>query len=156
MYPQLPGSAADMRRAGAPGQRMPSQRDPAPLAGGPTSGPCPRVVHTDSPAGQRRDVRWPGRRRGDRGDHRAHRPVRGWPGNTDGAPGGALILVADRSREVPVGAAAVGPGADEWISEASGAIRASVPPRMLADVVHPFPTFAQSYGVPPRDPVAQL
>jgi dihydrolipoamide dehydrogenase len=50
----------------------------------------------------------------------------------------------------------VGPGADEWISEASVAIRASVPLRMLADVVHPFPTFAQSYEVPLRDLVSQL
>ena len=76
--------------------------------------------------------------------------------NTDGTPGGVLILVADRAREVLAGAAAVGPGADEWISEASVAIRASVPLRMLADVVHPFPTFAQSYEVPLRDLVSQL
>jgi hypothetical protein len=27
---------------------------------------------------------------------------------------------------------------------------------MLADVVHPFPTFAQSYEVPLRDLVSQL
>jgi pyruvate/2-oxoglutarate dehydrogenase complex dihydrolipoamide dehydrogenase (E3) component len=76
--------------------------------------------------------------------------------NTDGTPGGVLILVADRAREVLAGAAAVGPGADEWISEASVAIRASVPLRMLADVVHPFPTFAQSYEVPLRALVSQL
>ena len=76
--------------------------------------------------------------------------------NTDGTPGGVLILVADRARELLAGAAAVGPGADEWISEAGVAIRASVPLRMLADVVHPFPTFAQSYEVPLRDLVAQL
>jgi hypothetical protein len=49
---------------------------------------------------------------------------------------------------VLVGAAGVGPGADDWISEASVAIRASVPLRMLADVVHPFPTVAQGYEVP--------
>ena len=36
------------------------------------------------------------------------------------------------------------------------AIRASVPLRMLADVVHPFPTVAQGYGVPLRELVAQL
>jgi dihydrolipoamide dehydrogenase len=76
--------------------------------------------------------------------------------NTDGTPGGVLVLVADRTREVLAGAAAVGPGADEWISEASVAIRASVPLRMLADVVHPFPTFAQSYEVPLRARVSQL
>jgi pyruvate/2-oxoglutarate dehydrogenase complex dihydrolipoamide dehydrogenase (E3) component len=76
--------------------------------------------------------------------------------NTDGASGGLLLLVADRAREVLVGAAAVGPGADDWISEASVAIRAEVPLRVLADVVHPFPSYAQGYEVPLRDLTARL
>jgi dihydrolipoamide dehydrogenase len=70
--------------------------------------------------------------------------------NTDGAAGGLLMLVADRARGVLIGAAGVGPGADDWISEASVAIRASVPLGTLADVVHPFPSFAQSYEIPLR------
>jgi dihydrolipoamide dehydrogenase len=36
------------------------------------------------------------------------------------------------------------------------AIRAEVPLTVLADVVHPFPTFAQGYEVPLRQLAAQL
>jgi pyruvate/2-oxoglutarate dehydrogenase complex dihydrolipoamide dehydrogenase (E3) component len=76
--------------------------------------------------------------------------------NTDGAAGGLLIVVADKAQAVVIGAAAVGPGADEWISEATVAIHARLPLRMLADVVHPFPTFGQAYEVPLRELAAKL
>jgi pyruvate/2-oxoglutarate dehydrogenase complex dihydrolipoamide dehydrogenase (E3) component len=75
---------------------------------------------------------------------------------TDGAGGGLLVLVADRSRHVLIGAAAVGSGADDGIGEASVAIRGSIPRKTLADVVHPFPTFAQAYEVPLLELAAQL
>jgi pyruvate/2-oxoglutarate dehydrogenase complex dihydrolipoamide dehydrogenase (E3) component len=76
--------------------------------------------------------------------------------NTDGGPGGTLILVADRKRGVLVGAAGLGAGADDWISEASLAIRAEVPITTWADVVHPFPTHAQVFEQPLRDLAAQV
>jgi pyruvate/2-oxoglutarate dehydrogenase complex dihydrolipoamide dehydrogenase (E3) component len=76
--------------------------------------------------------------------------------NTDATAGGLLILAADRARGVLIGAAAVGPGADEWISQASVAIHAGIPLGTLADIVHPFPTFSQAYEVPLRELAAQV
>lgn len=70
---------------------------------------------------------------------------------TDGEAGGLLILVADLARGVLLGAAAIGAHADEWMSEASLAIRAEVPLEILEDVVHAFPTFSQAFETPIRE-----
>ena len=59
--------------------------------------------------------------------------------------GGVLRLIINRDTQLLVGAAAVGPHADAWIGEATLAIRAQVPVDVLADVVRPFPTYAEAF-----------
>lgn len=58
---------------------------------------------------------------------------------------GLLLLVADRRRQVLVGASAIGPHADDWLGEAVLAVRAAVPLPLLVDVVHAFPTFGEVF-----------
>jgi dihydrolipoamide dehydrogenase len=60
-------------------------------------------------------------------------------------PRGTLGLVADREREVLVGAWAVAPEASEWIHQASQAIRAEIPIEKLLDMVVQFPTYSEGY-----------
>jgi pyruvate/2-oxoglutarate dehydrogenase complex dihydrolipoamide dehydrogenase (E3) component len=69
--------------------------------------------------------------------------------STEATRGGRLVLTA--ADGVLIGAAAIGPHADEWLSEATLAIRARVPLAVLADVVHAFPTFGEAYEPPLRE-----
>lgn len=71
--------------------------------------------------------------------------------STDGEGGGLLILTADRVRGVLVGAFAIGPHADEWLSEAALAIRSEVSLKVWSDVVHAFPTYGQGYEQPIKE-----
>lgn len=75
---------------------------------------------------------------------------------TEGSAGGRVVLVADRRRGVLLGASAVGSYASEWLHEAALAIRAEVGIPVLADVVHAFPTFSESFEVAVRDLAGQL
>jgi dihydrolipoamide dehydrogenase len=69
---------------------------------------------------------------------------------------GRLLMVADRARAILLGAAAIGPHADEWIGEAALAIRTETPLEILADMVHAFPTFSELYEPPIRELLAQI
>ena len=57
---------------------------------------------------------------------------------------GAVVLVADASRGVLIGASAIGPRADEWIAQVTLAIRAAVPVATLADTIQPFPAVSEA------------
>ena len=72
------------------------------------------------------------------------------------ASGGLLRLVADRAERRLLGAGAIGPGADEWIAEATVAVRARVPLEVMADVVRAFPTYAEAYVTGYRSLLDQL
>jgi pyruvate/2-oxoglutarate dehydrogenase complex dihydrolipoamide dehydrogenase (E3) component len=60
-------------------------------------------------------------------------------------PRGELGLLADRRREVLVGAWAVAPLASEWIHQAALAIKTQTPLAVLRDTVAQFPTFSEAY-----------
>lgn len=65
---------------------------------------------------------------------------------------GRVELYADAGRgDVLVGAAAVGPYAEEWMGEVTLAIRAGIALSVLADVVHAFPTYGEAVDAALRD-----
>lgn len=69
--------------------------------------------------------------------------ARPWTYETD--PRGELSLIADRRRQVLVGAWAVAPLASEWIHYAELAIKAQIPLAVLRDTVPQFPTYTEAY-----------
>jgi pyruvate/2-oxoglutarate dehydrogenase complex dihydrolipoamide dehydrogenase (E3) component len=75
---------------------------------------------------------------------------------TGGFAEGWLKLLADPQRGTLVGATAVGGYAEAWISEVSLAVRAEVPVTAHADVVHPFPTYAEILEGPLWSVAAEL
>lgn len=57
--------------------------------------------------------------------------------------GGVVVLTADADLGTLVGASAIGPRADEWISQVTLAIRAGVPIATLVDTIQPFPAVSE-------------
>ena len=64
-------------------------------------------------------------------------------GYIHGPPGGTIKLVADRDRGVLIGATIVSPRAGEMLSELTLAVKQGIPISVMADLIHPFPTFAR-------------
>jgi dihydrolipoamide dehydrogenase len=58
---------------------------------------------------------------------------------------GRLELYADPASRRLVGAAAIGPAADEWLAEATVAVRGEIPLDVLTDLVHAFPTYGEVF-----------
>ena len=56
-----------------------------------------------------------------------------------------------QAKGVLIGAFAIGAHADEWMAEATLAIRAGIPLNVLEDVVHAFPTFSEAFEAPIRE-----
>jgi dihydrolipoamide dehydrogenase len=62
-------------------------------------------------------------------------------------PKGSFGVIADRRRNVLVGAFALAPLAGEWIHQAVLAIRAEIPLSVLTDTIQQFPTFSEAFGL---------
>jgi pyruvate/2-oxoglutarate dehydrogenase complex dihydrolipoamide dehydrogenase (E3) component len=70
--------------------------------------------------------------------------------------GGALKLIADRSRGVLIGATLVTPRAGEILGELVLAIKLATPLQTLADVIHPYPAFNRVLGASLGELAGQL
>ncbi len=57
---------------------------------------------------------------------------------------GVLVMNADADTGTLISASAIGPRADEWISQVTLAIRAKVPVATLVDTVQPFPAVSEA------------
>jgi len=68
----------------------------------------------------------------------------------DADDAGYVELYAEPDSGMLVGAAAVGPDAADWMAEITLAIRAEIPVKTLADVVHAFPTHGEVLEAPLR------
>jgi pyruvate/2-oxoglutarate dehydrogenase complex dihydrolipoamide dehydrogenase (E3) component len=68
----------------------------------------------------------------------------------DGDNAGYVELYAEPDSGMLVGAAAVGPDAADWMAEITLAIRAEIPVKTLADVIHAFPTHGEVLEAPLR------
>ncbi|WP_119727448.1 FAD-dependent oxidoreductase [Thermomonospora amylolytica] len=80
----------------------------------------------------------------------------GLTGRMDGGAGGRVELYADRSTGLLVGAAAVGPYAEEWMGEITMAIRAEIPLAVLTEVVHAVPAYGEAVEASLRELAARL
>jgi pyruvate/2-oxoglutarate dehydrogenase complex dihydrolipoamide dehydrogenase (E3) component len=117
----------------------------------------PRVVHT-SPAGYAVGVS-PSRPAGIEliaAGYDLAATARGRVADIDQRCGGRVELYADPAGGVLVGAAAVGPYAEEWMSEIALAIRAETPLEVLGDVVHAFPTYGEAVERAVRELTEQI
>jgi dihydrolipoamide dehydrogenase len=63
---------------------------------------------------------------------------------SDGGSGGLVVMTADLVAGLVVGAAAIGPRADDWMGEVVLAVGARVPLDVLALTVHAFPTMGEA------------
>jgi pyruvate/2-oxoglutarate dehydrogenase complex dihydrolipoamide dehydrogenase (E3) component len=78
--------------------------------------------------------------------------ARGWLESEQGV----VVLVADAERGTLIGASAIGPRADEWISQVTLAVRSQVPVATLVDTIQPFPAVSEALFPAYEDLLRQL